>query len=121
LSQICVFYYYILFSPRMFSFKECTSHCQLNRTEFINGKGKGLPQQSEVAQGVLGRLRPQIFLTFGTTRVVGLQPTLPQARIPTRIREKQYMFGRKCCLYSALHVMCDWVKDLTVLMHQGLN
>jgi len=37
-------------------------------------KGKGLPQQAEVAQGVLGRLRPQIFLTFGTTRVVGRQP-----------------------------------------------
>jgi len=28
------------------------------------GKGKGLPQQAEVAQGVPGRLRPQIFLTF---------------------------------------------------------
>jgi hypothetical protein len=37
-------------------------------------KGKGLPQQAEVAQGVLGRLRPWIFLTFGTMRVVGRQP-----------------------------------------------
>ena len=36
-------------------------------------KGKGLPQQVEVAQGVPGRLRPRIFLTFGTTRVVGRQ------------------------------------------------
>ena len=36
-------------------------------------KGKGLPQQAEVAQGVPGRLRPRIFLTFGTTRVVGRQ------------------------------------------------
>ena len=27
-------------------------------------KGKGLPQQAEVAQGVPGRLRPRIFLTF---------------------------------------------------------
>jgi hypothetical protein len=34
-------------------------------------KGKGLPQQAEVAQGVPGRLRPRIFLTFGTTREVG--------------------------------------------------
>jgi len=34
-------------------------------------KGKGLPQQAEVAQGVPGKLRPRIFLTFGTTRVVG--------------------------------------------------
>jgi hypothetical protein len=32
-------------------------------------KGKGLPQQAEVAQGV--------FLTFGTTRVVGHQPYAP--------------------------------------------
>ena len=30
--------------------------------------------QAEVAQGVPGRLRPRIFLTFGTTRVVGRQP-----------------------------------------------
>jgi hypothetical protein len=37
-------------------------------------KCKGLPQQAEVAQGVPGRLRPRIFLTFGTTRVVGRQP-----------------------------------------------
>ena len=27
----------------------------------IDGKGKGLPQQAEVAQGVPGRLRPRIF------------------------------------------------------------
>jgi hypothetical protein len=38
------------------------------------GKGKDLPQQAEVAQGVPGRLRPRIFLKFGTTRVVGRQP-----------------------------------------------
>ena len=38
------------------------------------GEGKGLPQQAEVAQGVPGRLRPRIFLTFGTTRVGGRQP-----------------------------------------------
>ena len=31
---------------------------------FRNIKVKGLPQQSEVAQGVPGRLRPRIFLTF---------------------------------------------------------
>ena len=37
-------------------------------------KGKGLPKQAEVAQGVQGRLKPRIFLTFGTTRVVGRQP-----------------------------------------------
>jgi hypothetical protein len=39
-----------------------------------SSKGKGLPQQAKVAQGVLSRLRPWIFLMFGTTRVVGCQP-----------------------------------------------
>ena len=46
------------------------------------GKGKGLPQQAEVAQGVLGRLRPRISLTFGTTRVVGRQPYASAAFTP---------------------------------------
>jgi hypothetical protein len=42
-------------------------------------KSKGLPQQAEVTQGVPGMLRPWIFLTFGTTRVVGCQPYAPTA------------------------------------------
>jgi len=46
---------------------------------------KGLPQQAEVAQGVPGRLRPRIFLTFGTTRVVGSQPYAPAAFTPGEI------------------------------------
>ena len=33
-----------------------------------------IPQQTEVAQGVTDNLRPRIFLTFGTTSVVGSQP-----------------------------------------------
>ena len=37
-----------------------------------------------MAQGVLGRLRPRIFLTFGTTRVAGRhlthRPPLPQKK-----------------------------------------
>ena len=33
-----------------------------------------ISQQAEVAQGVPGRLKFRIFLTFGTTRVVGRQP-----------------------------------------------
>jgi len=41
---------------------------------YHNVKGKGLPQQAEVALGVPGRLRPRIFLTFRTTRVVGRHP-----------------------------------------------
>jgi len=42
-------------------------------------KDKGLPQQAEVAQGVPGRLRPRILLTFCTMRVVGRQPYAPAA------------------------------------------
>ena len=48
-------------------------------------KSKGLPQQAEVIQGVPGRLRPRIFLTFGTTRVVGHQPYAPAAFTPGEI------------------------------------
>ena len=42
-------------------------------------KVKVIPQQAEVAEWVPGRLRPRIFLTFGTTRVVGRQPYAPAA------------------------------------------
>jgi hypothetical protein len=38
-----------------------------------------------VAQGVPGRLRPQIFLTFGTTSVVGRQAYAPAAFTPGEI------------------------------------
>ena len=55
---------------------------QTKRNIKIILKGKSLPQQAEVAQGVPGRLRPRIFLTFGTTRVVGRQPYAPAAFIP---------------------------------------
>jgi hypothetical protein len=37
----------------------------------VKVKVKVIPQQAEVAQGVPGGLRPRIFLTFGTTGVVG--------------------------------------------------
>jgi hypothetical protein len=47
-------------------------------------KDKGLPQKAEVAQGVPGRLRPRIFLTFGTTRVVGRRLHAPAAFTPRR-------------------------------------
>jgi hypothetical protein len=51
----------------------------------MRGKGKGLPQQTEVAQGIPGRLRPRIFLTFGTAKVVGRQPYAPAAFTPGEI------------------------------------
>ena len=53
--------------------------------DVLLSKGKGLPQQAEVTQGVPGRLRPWIFLTFGTTRVVGRQPYAPAAFTPGEI------------------------------------
>jgi hypothetical protein len=48
-------------------------------------QSKGLTQQAEVAQGVPGRLKPRIFLTFGATRVVGRQPYAPVAFTPGEI------------------------------------
>ena len=51
----------------------------------MKGKGKGLPQQTEVAQGVQGRLRHRIFLTFGTKMMVGRQLYAPAAFTPGEI------------------------------------
>jgi hypothetical protein len=54
-------------------------------TNWTKVKVNVIPQQAEVAQGVLGTLRPRIFLTFGTTRVVGRQPYAPVAFTPGEI------------------------------------
>ena len=51
--------------------------------EWIEVKVKVNPQQAELALGIPGRLRPRIFSTFGTTRVVGRQP--PAAFTPGEI------------------------------------
>ena len=48
-------------------------------------KRKGIPRQAEVAYGAPGRLRPQVFSTFGTTRVVGRQPKAAAAFTPGEI------------------------------------
>jgi hypothetical protein len=48
-------------------------------------KGKELKvsrNRPEQTQGVPGRLRSRIFLTFGTTRVVGRQPYAPAGFTP---------------------------------------
>ena len=67
--------------------RTCRSHRQRSRSTrgIIDVKVRGLPQQAEVAQGVPGRLRPRIFLTFGTTRVVGRQPYAPAGFTPGEI------------------------------------
>jgi hypothetical protein len=66
---------------------QITITSKLHTVLFLNYKsnGKGLPQQAEVAQGVPGRLRPRIFLTFVTTRVVGRQPYASAAFTPGEI------------------------------------
>jgi hypothetical protein len=48
-------------------------------------KSKDIPQQAEVTLGVPGRLRPWIFSTFGTTRMVVRQPNVPTAFTPKEI------------------------------------
>jgi hypothetical protein len=48
-------------------------------------KSNGIPSQAKVALGVPGRLRPRIFSTFGTTRVVVRQPNTPAASTPGEI------------------------------------
>ena len=60
----------------------CTGNCAIAGKKC---KVRGLPQQAEVTQGGPGRLRPRVFLTFGTTRVVGSQPYSPAAFTPGEI------------------------------------
>jgi len=55
------------------------------KESYLACKGKGLPQQAEVAQGVSGKLRPRIFLAFGTMRIVGRQPYGPAIFTPGEI------------------------------------
>jgi len=55
---------------------------QRHITKHTRVKVKVIPQQAEVAQGVPGILRPRVFLTFGTTRVVVPQPYAPAAFTP---------------------------------------
>jgi len=56
-----------------------------DKLQSIMSKVKVIPQKAEVAQGVPGSLRPRIFLTFGTARVVRRQPYAPAAFTPGEI------------------------------------
>jgi len=60
-------------------------HFMCIHTERNVNKDTVLSQKVEVAQRVPGRLTPRIFLTFGTTRVVGSQPYAPAAFTPGEI------------------------------------
>ena len=60
----------------------------IRRTSASRGDFLGLRSsrnRPEQTQGVPGRLRPRIFVTFGTTRVVGRQPYAPVAFTPGEI------------------------------------
>ena len=60
-------------------------HGIMNNPVYSLVKEKVIPQQAEEAKGVPGRLKPRIFLTFGTTRVVVRQPYSPAAFTPGEI------------------------------------
>ena len=72
----------------MFKFRRAKELHNLNSlpkiVRWLN-KSNGIPRQAEVAQGVPGRLRPRIFSTFGTTRLVGRQPNSPATFTPGEI------------------------------------
>ena len=67
--------YAILISPAHCACLGCYKRIKLIKVKVI-------PQQAELARGVPGMLRPRIFLTFDTTRVVGRQPYAPAAFTP---------------------------------------
>ena len=86
-SKYCLKFSHDRFHPHPSSFITASSFYQSTLVIHRNLpiKGKGLPQQAEVAQRVPGRLRPRVFLTFSTTRVVGRQSYPPAAFTPRGI------------------------------------
>jgi len=70
---------------RLLKYYETVDNLVLHSPLNLLCKGKGLPQQAMVAQGVPGRLRPWVFLMFSTMRVVGRQPYAPAAFTPGEI------------------------------------
>jgi hypothetical protein len=57
----------------------------INSYIFILINVKVSRNRTEQAQGVPGKIRPRIFLTFGNTKVVGRQPYAPAAFTPEEI------------------------------------
>ena len=72
-------------NPAFFTLTDFSVEQKNSSMYLLYSKGKGPPQQAEVAQGVPGSLRPRIFLTFDTTRVVDRQPYAPAAFTPGEI------------------------------------
>jgi hypothetical protein len=73
-----------IFTSTQFSNSHSLFH-DVHSNYYTTLKVKVIPQQAEVAQGVPGRLKPRIFMTFGTTRVVSRQPYAPAAFTPGEI------------------------------------
>jgi hypothetical protein len=75
--------YKFLTTPSIVTLKNTQSNSVRQNCFSIKGKGKGhAHNRPQGPKGVPGRLRPRIFLTFGTTRVVGRHPHAPAAFIP---------------------------------------
>ena len=99
-DKTCIFFFFPIISKYFLMAKRsllsrCPSYMyiclyrQLYKHMYIY-KGKGLPRQVEVAQGVPGSLRPRIFLTFrhyeggrsSAQRSAAQRPPLPQEKSP---------------------------------------
>ena len=76
-------------------------------------KGKGLPQQAKVAQRVPGRLRPRVFLTFGTMRVVGRQPYAPAAFTPEEIPGTHFLEAESTQEHMVLSLATEKISSVT--------
>jgi hypothetical protein len=63
----------------------CAITFQLDSTDSYHFFFCNAPNRPQGPKGVPGRLRPRIFFTFGTTRVVGRQSHAPAAFIPRGI------------------------------------
>jgi hypothetical protein len=66
-------------------------------------------------KGVLGRLRPRIFLTFGTTSVVGRQPHAPAAFTPREIPWYSFLEVESTPGYMVLSVATEKFPSVTPL------
>jgi len=66
------------------------SRISFSYTKYCTGALKFIPQQAQLARGGPSRLRPRIFLTFGTTRVVGRQPYAPAAFTSGKIPDTHF-------------------------------
>jgi len=87
-QQVCTFCRSV--APSGILTTDLPVHSVVTLSMKMSVKIKVIPQEAEVAQGVPGRLRPRIFVTFGTTRMVGRQPYAPAASTPGEIPDTNF-------------------------------